>query len=359
MLHELCQLCSPKLKFDEVDIYRAMFKKPAVPDYENDQLYTYDDFIRENIRKETEKFLPLIHGLRATSPHISATQYGPSHPAYLLAKPNVDVHVVTKGLWNFCRDMAFFCDDKTVVVAKAAEKATGYRGEIESQLLADAGFTLCPPLDVLLDDAGDLKTDANTLYLSTNFRKMRDDGTTSRKKVESEYSRLAKGRTIHWMPNGPLYHLDLYFSPLGNNSFAVGDLRAGRKILANNGIPLNEMECRAQCVDASLSFNDRQDILDSIAKKYAKTGKVFRVPLFSFVIGSHPFDISPVNLLSTDSKLIIPDHNIPGYDHVRQIFTEIGKHTGKHIIPIKKQGSYLLKDASNHCLVGNLQRKYK
>ena len=282
---------------------------------------------------------------------------GAGHPAQLILHKNLEVIITKKHISPYCRDAGFFCDEKDIVLNSHAARQSK-KTFLDETALRKQGFKLHSPIKLnSFYEGGDLVSTDKTLYVSKNYLLNKN---LSESDVKSGLERISNGREIIFVSNGPAYHLDTYFAPLNEDVIAIGDLAAGKEILKENGISLTESECFHSFVSdyLGLSFSDRQGILDNMEQSFSKLKKVFRVPLFSFTVNGHSFLLSPLNLLSTDTKLWMPNYNFTGYDQVREKLGQISEYVGKQLIMIGKQGAYGLKDASIHCLVGNMERTY-
>ena len=352
-------IIAPDLKYDEQDICRITPEGEELPDYEQGAEYTLD-VLADEILEEGEKyakFVPLLRTLGEKTPMIFKSEYaGKGHPARLLARQNIDIQIASRYVSPFCRDIAYFCEDRNIVMGNPACRAEK-RSFTEEDVLRKKGFNLRSPIGLPLDEAGELIACGKTLYVSTNHVAM---NLCSRQEAERTLGKIAKGRSLAWITNGPAYHLDTYFTPVNDETVCVGDLRAGRRILAENGIPLAEEECYSAVITEhmGMSFDARQTILDRIASSLSRTRKVFRVPLFAFAIAKTPFLFSSLNVASTISRLWVPSYQIPGQEEVSEKWREIGAYVGKGLTELTRLGAHDLKDAAIRCLLGNMERAY-
>lgn len=347
-------MIAPTLAADEMSICKVDRNGDPLPDYTRGVEYTLELFCREF--QPPEKFLPLLEQLGETDPMIFHEEYDGSHPASLLRHPNLSLIVRDKYMSPFCRDVGFFCDEKTIVeVSPVCNEQK--RTHVDVQALRDRRFRVVArrrPFNY--DENGDIVTDSNTAFVSSSYLTL---NFLSKQQLQERMQPLLDQRRLDIIPAGPMYHVDMYFAPADDETVCIGDLAAGRRILAENGMPLSEEECFASYVtQIGFTFDRRQDILDTLARQYSRTKKVFRIPVFTIRMGDGGFQFTPLNIYSDSEKLGVPTYAFKGYEEVGERMREVGRHVGKRVVEVRRMGGFDLRDAAIRCLMGNMRRSY-
>lgn len=249
------------------------------------------------------------------------------------------------------------CEEESEGPNLLEEARNGDLKVVYSDFWKKNGFDIIYNSEVELEfyEGGDIRVTDEKIFLGPSIAFWNLQSKYSIKHIANEFKRLSGKENVIFTGANPLpdFHLDMYLTPLDENTIAIGDIEYCINILKRN----NE-----EMIDDALirGYKITQKYLDKISVEAIKNGlNVERIPLYYWRGFEGLFIRSYANDIRNGNDIIVAEFGVKELDDISsEVFEEYGYKVKrmKSLGNVKNFGKYPMMDSGIRCMANVIKK---